>query len=486
MNGFYISNQRIRFSGIILSLILLGSTLVISYGISRYGNNMGLTILGGLIGLTIIAGAFFSLEFGFYTSVVLGFSSAILERLLKDAVDFNSFATILIFACFAGLVYRKKYEEDVSIWKGLAHPLNYAFLIYFIYLLLEIFNPYSLSVKGLTFYIVKTLEIFFLYLIALHLFQQKKKIVYFFYFWIIASGLCAAYACYQQWVGLPAFELQWITADPKRTDIYQLDNGSFRKFSTLRDPASFGILMAVSALLSMVVILKAPLKRTKVLFSIAFLFQVLAMSYSGTRTATFALVAGIALYIMLTLDNVKTMMFAVLCTLVLIFLLYAPIHGNVTLNRFRSTFKFSSDASFKVRDNNRAKVQPYIWKHPIGGGPLTTGSNGEKFVPGHTLAGFPTDSGLLRTALEYGWIGLILLCGLYFVILQQGVHRFFRTKDKLIKGLLLAAVIALFGNMVSQYSQVAIGPSPQIFLYYALIAIIVGLSKSDNQKKVNI
>src|SRR5688500_3770972 len=155
-----------------------------------------------------------------------------------------------------------------------------------------------------------------------------------------------------------------------------LDNGSFRKFSTLTDPAALGILMGVSALVTLVTILKAPLKRTKVLFSIALMFQLLGMSYSGTRTSTFTLIAGICLYILMTINNIKTLMFAVFCTLVFGFLLFAPIYGNITLNRFRSAFYFSKDASYEVRNSNRAKIQPYIHAHPIGGGPMTTGTNG--------------------------------------------------------------------------------------------------------------
>jgi hypothetical protein len=52
----------------------------------------------------------------------------------------------------------------------------------------------------------------------------------------------------------------------------------------------------------------------------------------------------------------------------------------------------------------------------------------------------------------------------------------------MIKPFLLAAVVALFGNMAANYSQAAIGPSPQIFLYYPLLALLVVFSK----KKSNI
>jgi putative inorganic carbon (hco3(-)) transporter len=222
------------------------------------------------------------------------------------------------------------------------------------------------------------------------------------------------------------------------------------------------------------------------LFSAALLFQLLGMSYSGTRTAIFALIAGIGLFILMTLNNVRSLLFAVFCTLVFGFLMFAPIYGNVTLNRFRSAFHFSNDASYEVRNTNRAHIQPYIYAHPFGGGAMTTGTNGLKYSPNHYLAGFPTDSGFLKSALEYGWVGFTLVCMLFFVILQQGVHAFYKEQVPLARAFLLAAVVALFGNIVSQYSQTAIGASPQIFLYHALIAMIVNISKLETKKKVNV
>jgi predicted membrane protein len=384
-----------------------------------------------------------------------------------------------MYATLAGQVYKKQAQGE-SFWKGMAHPINYFMLGYLTFLLIECFNPNG-SATGALFSLRKTAQIVVLYLTALSIFQSDRNTKRFFNFWIVMSGLCGAYACYQQWVGFPAFELNWIRSSEVRVAIYQLDNGSFRKFSTLTDPAAFGILMAVSALLTVVTILKAPLPRTRFWFSLLLLFQLLGMSYSGTRTAIFALVAGLSFFVLMTINNIKTLLFAVFCSLVIGFLLFAPIYGNVTLNRFRSAFHYTNDASYSVRNNNRAKIQPYIYAHPIGGGPMTTGTNGLKYNPNHYLAGFPTDSGFLRSALEFGWVGFALVLLLFFVTLQQGVHAFFKAKAPLARAFLLAAVVALFGNIVSQYSQIAIGASPQIFLYYGLVAIIVNISKRENK-----
>jgi cell division protein FtsW (lipid II flippase) len=130
----------------------------------------------------------------------------------------------------------------------------------------------------------------------------------------------------------------------------------------------------------------------------------------------------------------------------------------------------------QVRDENRAKIQPYIYAHPTGGGLGTTGVLGLKYSGNHQLAGFPTDSGLLKAALETGWIGLILQCLLYFIILQHGIRAFYRTKKAIAKKYLLAALVVIFSNIVAQYSQTAIGQIPEGFFFYALVAAIVKIN----------
>ena len=468
----------------LLTGVLIALSLGLSYAVSVYGFSTGLIAIGGILALALAFVCFARPLLGFYICIFLSFIISVFERLLFGVITLDFAVELLTYIAFFGQIY-KKHVQGESFWKGMRHPINYVMLIYVAYLMLDCLNPNG-SLGGALFSVRKTAQIVVAYLLALSLLRSYKDIKTFFIFWVVVSGLCGAYACYQQWVGFPAFELNWIYASPVRVDIYQLDNGSFRKFSTLTDPAAFGIFMSISALLTLVTILKVPIKRTKVLFSVALLFELLGMSYSGTRTAIFAVLAGVGLYILMTLNNVKTMLFAVFCALVLGFLMFAPIYGNVTLNRFRSAFHFYKDNSYEVRNTNRARIQPYIHSHPIGGGPMTTGTNGLKYNPNHYLAGFPTDSGFLKSALEYGWVGFFILCLVLFVTLQQGAHTFFKVRSPLARSLLLAAVVTIFGNIVSMYSQIAIGAIPEIYLYYGLVAIIINISKLENKQIANV
>jgi O-antigen ligase len=134
-----------------------------------------------------------------------------------------------------------------------------------------------------------------------------------------------------------------------------------------------------------------------------------------------------------------------------------------------------------VRDVNRHFIQPYIYTHPIGGGIGTTGVLNLPKNIGHPLAGFPTDSGLLQIVLEQGWIGLILTCLTYFIILKQGVQSYYRTRNPEFKVIYLAITCCVFGFVFAQYAQVAIGQVPNGFLFAGLVAILIRLN--DMEKK---
>ena len=88
--------------------------------------------------------------------------------------------------------------------------------------------------------------------------------------------------------------------------------------------------------------------------------------------------------------------------------------------------------------------------------------------------------------LEYGWIGLIIQCVLFFIVLQQGIHAYYTTSDRWHKILLQVAIVSLFSYVLANYAQVAIGPLPGAFLFYPMIAVIIRLSQiqtsSYNQK----
>jgi hypothetical protein len=162
-------------------------------------------------------------------------------------------------------------------------------------------------------------------------------------------------------------------------------------------------------------------------------------------------------------------------------LMYGPFGGNQTVIRFRSTFQGTKDESYNVRTQNRHFIQPYIYYHPIGGGLGTTGAYGAQVNPGHPLAGFPTDSGYLRKALEIGWIGLFLVVLLYYSIIRAAIRGYFQCTNKRARSIYAAATACMFSFYVAEFAQDAIGQITDMVVYYPMIGIILQLKNYDKE-----
>ncbi len=205
------------------------------------------------------------------------------------------------------------------------------------------------------------------------------------------------------------------------------------------------------------------------------------MLYSGTRTTNVMLPAGVALYIIMTIQNKKTLTLLLFSFFVVFLVLFLPI-DNATLNRIRSTFN-TKEESLNVRDVNRHYIQPYIYAHPFGGGISTSGTDGMRFYPNHPLAGFPPDSGFLKVALEQGWIGLALTIFYNIMILCQGVYYYFRVRNKEYKIYLAAIVASTFAIFVTQYAQVTVGQIPQAIYIFAIMSLMKRLMEFDEEER---
>src|SRR5258708_18773773 len=78
---------------------------------------------------------------------------------------------------------------------------------------------------------------------------------------------------------------------------------------------------------------------------LSLVFCVLAMTYSGTRTATLMLTVEIALYVLMTFTEKKTMIFFSFFTVLLLAVTFESRYGIGTLRRLKCTFELQSEAS---------------------------------------------------------------------------------------------------------------------------------------------
>ncbi|WP_162852608.1 O-antigen ligase family protein [Dinghuibacter silviterrae] len=468
------SREKKGWSLVLLGLLLAVAAAGLGYA-TLYLDLAGIYLGAGVIGLVMVGICMIDPAASLMINLAFSFSAAHLSRwLTHDAFPVGVVSDVLIYATLLGYLIRR--VPLGPTFRSFVHsPVVVFFLVYLGFGLLEAFNINARSTSGWFVGIRKMTSTYMLLFIAYEVFKDKQQIWRFIRFTFWGCVVLGLYACVQQAVGLFGFERDWVMSDDIRFGLIFID-GDFRKFSMLSSPMIFGLLMA--AMVVFYFIVSIPEKgRAAWVTRLGLLPMLLGMLYSGTRTANFIMVVGLGLYILLTIDKKGSRILAGIAVFFMLFVLYVPIYTNATLNRFRSTFQGTQDQSYLVRETNRHYIQPYIWSHPIGGGLCTTGEAGRQYNPGHYLAGFPTDNDYLTKALETGWIGLILIFWLYFLVMRTGIRAYFQVTDPREKYLAAAITCCLFCYYVASYTQIALGSLSDIVIYYPFIAILVRLTE---------
>lgn len=466
-----------------LLLILMGVCTAASFLISREGIPMALLLIMGAIGLGLSVFMLVYPAFAFYGSIFCAYFIFTVLRLFNTELPLVTSIDGMVWLTFLAILVQKILKRE-SLWKNCRSPIMLMYLILIVYNFLEFFNPNGGNPQ-LYFLLERRFITLMLFLYcAIQLFNNVKDMERFFKVWLALALVSAVYACYEEWFGLPAFELHYITSDPLRERLASLDGGNYRKSSFLSGCTDFGLLMSATMVIVLALYLKlqTTVRRRRWLL-LSLVLMALAMTYSGTRTATLMLIVEVVLYALMTITEKRTLIFTGVFGFLFAAILLGPSYGNGTIRRLKSTFDLKSEESLQVRDINRHYIQPYIYAHPIGGGVGTTGVAFIQYNPGHPLAGFPTDSGLLAIVLETGWVGLLIQCLTYFIILQQGVYGYYMSKNPRYRILYLSSVTCLFGYVFAQYAQIAIGQIPSGFLFLALNAVIIRLRQIERVEK---
>lgn len=426
-------------------------------------------VVGGLcVIFPVLASGMTTLYFIVYYNLFI----YVVPRLLNnDVIKVGIGFDVLLVCGLLGLVLRREHlkQESAILFKT---PVMTWTLVLYIYTLIELFNPLAHSFDGWYDTFRRSTEFFVLFFLAYQILNSWERIDKYLYALFWAAFLVGLYGCIEQWHGLFPFEMvQIMKVKAGTASIYF--GGEIRKFSTVSSPTAFGMDMAGTAALFIILGLNESRKGRRWLYLVGSIPMILGMTYSGTRTSTIMLLAGLGLYGLLHMDNKQTRMYAALGLFILLVVIKIPYYGNATLNRFRSSFEGKKDDSYLVREVNRKSIQPYILSHPIGGGLGTTNNTGMKWNPGHRLAGFQTDNGHLKTALEMGWIGLLISLALLFMVFKTGVHEFFRTKDPWQQGVIASCLGCLFAFLLGDLAQEGLGEITNVVFFYPCIAIIL-------------
>lgn len=470
-----ITNRTIKFPAAAIFFLLLLVSLAVTYLIVNYGIVTGVLVLVLSIGVMIAAVVLRNYRIGFYFIFLMGVFMFYIDRMLDLSFPMGTVYDALVGLVFFSMFVDKK-QHDWSLFKN---PVTVMFLILIAYQVLQLFNPNANSIVAWLVSLRNNIS-FLIYVICFQLFSSLKSVKTFTAVWLGVALVVGLYGIFQKVFGLLPFEWRWMNAVPDRIDLYIIW-GQLRVFSFLSDPSSFGLFTGASALATMVLAMGPFKARYRVLYGFITVILLMAMSYSGTRTAIALVAVGVAFYITIMLHNRRTLVASAMMVVFGLILLFGPFYGS-TLSRLRSTFKASEDPSMAVRDYKRLRFQEYIQAHPIGAGLYTVGKNGDRYSHGHELAGkWDPDSGYLLTALETGWIGLLIFQGLFFIVLLKGINNFFAMKDPVLRTYILVYIIPFMALSVAHFTQDAMFHKPTNVIVYATYALVIKIRSFEKK-----
>lgn len=467
---------ELKDSSLLMPAVALTS-LLIAFLIARVNLLVSPIVLVVVVGFPFMVASFNDYRWAFYGGLIFTSIMFYFERIVPADMPYGVVCDLLFALAFFALLFDSRYTG----WrKKLLHPLVIGYLVIFIYQTLQVFNPNAVSLAGWSFSL-RTWVFPLIMFTCMALFERESGIRMLLNTWITLGLLAGVYGLYQEFAGLTDFEWNWVMADPIRYRLYYIQ-GHMRVFSFLSDPAAFGVFMAYTSLAALCLMLGPVSGIKRVYLGVSLMIMLLAMIYSGTRTAYAMLMAGVVLLVLMSIRKRSTLIFSFIGVMVFVALMFGPFYSAPVM-RFRSAFKPNEDASMEVRDVKRVNLQPYIQSHPVGGGLNTTGAPGLRFSPGHWLAGgWDPDSGYLKVALEQGWIGLLILLAYFFLVMVRGINNYFKLEDPMYKHYNLAYLVPFFAASIAYYTQYAVLFKPIYVIIIATFALIISLESIVHKK----
>ncbi len=467
-----------NYSGWLVFLIFVILSTALAYATALYGIMVGLVTIISLVTPLLVFFILVNPAFGIIVYITLAYIMAWLSRYLIGSFPLGTLMDGMLVLFILGLFIQMKQKKE---WQVFNNNISIFILIWVLYNLMQAVNPAAAS-KLAWLYTVRTVALVTLmYFIFVFNIRTKKFIKTILKWWIFWSFIAACYAFKQEYIGFDAVEQNWLDTNPDLAGLLFLA-GHWRKFSMFSDPVTFAYNMATGSILCMALI-TGPMKRyKKVILAFLAFFFLNAMIFSGTRAANPLLPIALILFAILKF-NKKILMFTLGAFLFIGFLIVMPT-SNQNILRFQTAFRPKQDASYQLREENQAKIKPYVYSHPFGGGLGATGEWGARFSPNSFLGTFQPDSGYVRTTVELGWVGLLLFSLMIFVILKTGINNYFKIIDPQLKSYSLAVVLIVFIWNIGNFPQQAIVQYPSNVLFFLAVALMVSIYRIDQQQNL--
>ncbi|GAA4911800.1 O-antigen ligase family protein [Mucilaginibacter defluvii] len=478
--GFFAAVKKTLFidklnnrGGIILLALL---ALAFGAGVAKFGIVFSVLVFGAIIATWVMAGIIASINFGIVVVVVMAFMLFMLMRIGVSGPVGILMDALQVILMISTLV-RLKREDN---WELLRGPVSTVVLIWIGYNVLQFVNPFAESRLAWVYTIRTVAIVLFSYFVFVYNIRTIGMLRIAIKVWLLLALIGALYAYKQEYIGFSAAEDAYLHSDPEIASLLFI-GGHWRKFSIFSDPVAFAYNMVMPSIICICVMAGKFKLWQKIVAGLMVCMFLQSMLFSGTRGANVLLPAAMVLFAILNF-NKKVLIFAIMGAVFLVVLINIPT-SNPNIMRFQTAFRPNNDDSYNLRKMNQKRIQPFIQSHPFGGGLGATGTWGKRFAPGSYLANFPPDSGYIRTAVELGWVGLIIFCTMVFVILKTGINYFYRIRDAELKTYCLAMTLVVFAYNIANFPQEALVQYPSNLLFPLAAALITVSYRLDRQKR---
>jgi len=459
-----------NFNKVILFLLLLFLIFIIPQIVLKTGPLVGVVVslfpVAFLFILLLIDKPYFSFIFlfslNYFISGISRYITSIPPGITMDLV-ISLVIIIIIFQFF-------KKKNDLSA-SHLFNALTLLTFIWFLYSVLQIFNPNSLSpIAWLTN--VRGLGVYFLLItaIASTFLRDYKRVKNLLIIWAIFSLLAVSKALMQRYIGFDFAESRWLALGGANTHILQ---SGIRYFSFFTDAASFGSGMGFSFVVFVVSSFHFKKLRLKIFFFLVAIICLYGMFMSGTRASIVIPFAGLSVFALLS-KNLKAIVLTI--TVILFsfgFLKYTYIgQSNQYIRRMRSVFN-SDDASFVVRVENQKLIRTYVKGKPFGIGIGMMRGGAKTYRPHPILSKIAHDSWYVLIWVEMGIVGLVLNLFIFLYIIVHGSYLvLFKLKNRELSGIVKGIIGGLTGLYIAAYTLEIFGQFPNAFIIFICMTII--------------
>lgn len=302
--------------------------------------------------------------------------------------------------------------------------------------------------------------------------NSPERLLKYLRLWALLS-LFSVFWCWKQAnIGFTPTEKAWLESVGKTTHV--LNGGTLTRYwSTHNDAANFGIGSAATAIVFFIIAITTRLKADRIFFGVSGALVTWGMFQSGTRTAIFCLIAGFAVFLVLSKSFKIIVPFSLLGAFMFGILAFTTIgNGNQQIRRMRSAFD-KNDASSNVRSINQDAIRKYIADAPWGLGLAANFNNVPANNKYRKLSTIPPDSEYVFIWVHTGKIGIttfLILTAVMF--LGACCVVFFKLKSRSLMGVGAGFCGAFAAMQLGGYGNQVLMQFPNCLMFYGGLAIV--------------